>query len=122
MSDSPTPEHGIKCRALAPELGSEDILVDNTWQVAVRKSPLMSCKTARPLDEDEDGSQIPQLISSKRRRLEDGTAQIVRQKQGRNRILKRYGASYRLNRHGSGVFTLNKQIRKNSGEFSEVRA
>ena len=94
----------------------------------------MSCKTTRPLDEgdlldgddwldeDEDGSRMPHLISSKRRRLENGTAQIVRHKQERKKTNSRYRASYRLNRRGSGVLIPNKQRRKNPGEFDEVRA
>lgn len=94
----------------------------------------MSCKTARPLDEgdlldgddwldeDEDGGRMPHLISSKRRRLENGTAQIVRHKQERKKTNSRYRASYRFNRRGSGVLTPNKQRRKNPGKFDEVRA
>jgi hypothetical protein len=100
----------------------------------VREGPSASCKTARPLDEGglldgndwldegEDDGRMSQLISSKRRRLEDGTAQIVHHKPERKNILAQYRASYRLNRRGSGVFTLNKQRRKNPGQFSEVRA
>lgn len=130
---SPNAEHGIKRRAPAPELETKFIPVDNIQQAAMGEGPPVSCNIARPLDrggllngtdlpdEDEDGSRMSQLISLKRRRLEDGTAQIVRHEQGRKNILARYHASYRLTRHGSGIFTLNKQKRKNSGKFSEVR-
>ena len=125
---SSTPEHGITHRALAPELESKTIPLDNTRQIAVREGRPVSCKTTRPLDEDdlldedEDRSQISQLISSKRRRLEDGTAQIVRHERERKSVLSRYGVLYRLNRAGSGVFTVNKQRPKIPGEISEVRA
>jgi hypothetical protein len=115
---SPTAEHGIKRRAPAPELGSKSIPVDNIARPLDRGGLLNG--TDLP-DEDEDGGRMSQLISLKRRRLEDGTAQIIRHEQGRKNILARYCTSYRLNRHGSGIFTLNKQKRKNSGKFSEVR-
>jgi len=102
---SPAPEHGIKRRAPAPGLESKAI----------------PGNMARPLDEDEDCSRMTELISSKRRHLEDGTAQTIHYKRERENVLARHRTSYRLNRHGSGVFTLNKQRRKNSGESSKVR-
>ena len=131
---SSTPEHGIKHRAPVPELESKTIPLDNTWQITVKEGRPILCKTTRPLDEDdlldgknlldedEDRGQMSQLISSKHRRLEDGTAQIVRHIRERKNVLARYGLSYHLNRHGSGVFTVNKQRPKNPGEISKVRA
>ena len=129
MFPTPTPEgpeHGIKHTALAPELESKTILVDNTWQAAVREGSPVLCKTARSLDEDaldedEDSSRMAPHISSKCQRMEDGTAQVVHHKWERKKVLAQYGASYRLNHCGSGVFTLNMQRRQNSGEISEVR-
>jgi len=131
---SPTPENGTKDRALAPELESKVIPLDNTRKITVREGPPMSCKTARPLDqddlwdendlldEDNDRGQMPPSISLKRRRLEDGTAQTIRYKQERKSIFTRYGVSYHLNRHRSGVFTVKKQRPNNSGESSKVCA
>jgi hypothetical protein len=82
---SPTPERGIKRRALVPEPESEAIPADheNTLPVAQTEDLPLSRKTARALDEDEaEGcDQMPQLIALKRKRLEDGTAQVVRHKQ-----------------------------------------
>lgn len=128
---SPTLENEIKRGVLAPELESKDIPVDNIQQFETREGLPLPRKKARPLEEDveddplgEDGdcSQMLELISSKRRRLEDGTAQLIRHRQERKRILAKHGVSYRLNRHGTGIFTLNKQRCTSSGISRAVRA
>jgi hypothetical protein len=128
---SPTPEHEIKRRVLAPRLEPKAIPADITWPVAVKESLPLPCKTARSWggeveddspDEDQDHGQTLELISVKRQRLEDGTAQVIHHKRERTNVLARYGASYHLNRRGSGVFVLNKQRCTNSNLFSEVRA
>jgi len=81
---SPTPKHEIKHRVLAPRLESKAIPADVTWPVAVKESLPLLCKTVRSwdeevkdnsLDEDQDHSQMLELISVKCQCLEDdGTA------------------------------------------------
>jgi hypothetical protein len=124
-----TLKNKIKHRALAPELESKDILADNSQHPKTREGLSPLHKKVHSLDEDieddsldEDGdcSQRPWLISSKRQRLEDGTAQIIRHRQERGDILAKHCVSYRLNRHGTGIFTINNQRRMSSDIFSEV--
>jgi hypothetical protein len=124
-----TPEHEIKRRVLAPGLESKATPVDTTWPAADKDGLPLSHKTAHSRDEeveetspdeDQDHGQTSELISVKHQRLEDGTARVIHHKRERANVLVQYGASYRLNRRGSGVFVLNKQRCTNSNLFSKV--
>ncbi|KAH9021469.1 hypothetical protein EDB85DRAFT_417369 [Lactarius pseudohatsudake] len=100
---TPYPTHEIK-RALRGILTSE---LDDAGPNNTGEGPEPTRKRARSPGRHEETEGLS--YHDKRSRLGNATAQARDHEQQRAEVLTRYAASYRVNRSGSGVFTLNKQ-------------
>ncbi|KAI9444328.1 hypothetical protein H4582DRAFT_2071903 [Lactarius indigo] len=103
---SPLPEHEVNRGVLTSELESMAIPNDAGKNNA-GEGPQLTRKWARLPGKHEEAAGSS--YHKKCPRCGNATAQARNHELQRAAVLTKYGASYRLNRSGSGVFTLNQQ-------------
>jgi hypothetical protein len=104
------PEHEIESGTQASQLESTGVVLN----------------IAEPNNAGE-GSQLPHKrtnspdIHETKRHRGNSTAKAKVHKKQRTEVLSRYGASYRVDRNGSGIFTLNQQTGMTAQGQEKVR-